>query len=994
MDGGRLPVDWAERERVRTDFDHNLVVEAGAGTGKTTLLVDRTLHAISTGTLRLSRMVIVTYLEKAAIELRQRIRARLEQSAHTGEVAARSFVERALYELPTARIGTLHGLGHGILLRHAIEMGLDPNMVVWDAVETDRQRRLALRQWFTRPHPEVFNVMRLGISYPEFERVLEAVPELPGDETAWGEPPESVDDLLKTFSTTLDRLSDAIAAAAPDSEDRGVRQVAEWREKIGRLQSLPASAVAGRLYDLKLEAPVGSQENWGSHRTSLVEQKAELRALRARLDTWQAAVAGAAGQRLVAAGQDFARFFQTWRQERRAVIYDDQVRLVAAALRDSAIRQDEATSLDAIMVDEYQDTSPVQVEIVNALAAGPNGAGEAPPPAGRLVLVGDPKQSIYGFNGADLTQAQRWSTDLVARGGAVLVPITVNFRSRPPIVDAVNQTFAAVFNTDASRDPQYRPLVPYREPQPGPAVHRFRLHDDEKGTQKKRQREQNLSSDAARAREAAAVAALIGRALNEGWMVGDGRERRPLQLRDVTILVPGRTGLDLYHRALDEAGIPVLGGAGRDFYRRDEVRGLGAVLRAVVLPEDALAVVAALRSPFFGVEDRELMRHRTAGGRFSLDRPGGPEGPVRDALGTLSTWAGWWMDRGLTEVLERAAALVREQFDAREAANVNALIEECARYASRWGAAEYVDWLWARIVAGDEGDEAVPDAASDAVSFSTIHRAKGLEWPLVIVASLRHERPPRRDPLVYDPRSQEFGLRIGGRKTASFAKVEEEVRAEEDAERRRLWYVALTRARDHLVILESDPEVVLFKNLAVEEESWPAAEPVPARGALASRPAGPVFEPRRSISAEVLADEPNPGAGSHLRMRSWVRRMLSRSASARTDLVASAPPALREGLLWIKGRPWVPAGSARTGVPVHVEGSPGVDDVIDVMVETEAGAILVNIVDGRNAGGTRDALARMLAALAAAGMPVAEGVLAAPDICQEWHVETRYELSD
>ncbi len=90
----------------------------------------------------------------------------------------------------------------------------------------------------------------------------------------------------------------------------------------------------------------------------------------------------------------------------------------------------------------------------------------------------------------------------------------------------------------------------------------------------------------------------------------------------------------------------------------------------------------------------------------------------------------------------------------------------------------------------------------------------------------------------------------------------------------------------------------------------------------------------------------------------------------------------------------MPAGSARTGVPVHVEGSPGVDDVIDVMVETEAGAILVNIVDGRNAGGARDALARMLAALAAAGMPVAEGVLAAPDICQEWHVETRYELSD
>ncbi len=978
------PADWAERERVRTDFHHNLVVEAGAGTGKTTLLVERTLYAIATGTLQLSRMIVVTYLEKAAVELRQRIRTRLEEALAAGDEAARPFLERALHELPTARIGTLHGLGHGILLRHAVELGLDPRMTVWDAVETERQRNLALRQWFMSPHPEVLHAMRLGVSYQDFEILLRTVAGLPGDETAWGEPPESADALLTAFLTTLDHLARVIATVAPDPEDRGVRQVAEWREIFGRIGDLPAASAVARLYGLKLSAPAGSQARWARERVHLVEQKAELQALRERLQAWQAAAAASAGQRLVAAARDFSHFFQTWRRERRAVIYDDQVRLVAAALLDRDIREEEAASIDAILVDEYQDTSPIQVEIVSALAAGPGGtAAEAPPP-GRLVLVGDPKQSIYGFNGADLAHARRWAENLLTGGSAVLVPITTNFRSRPAILDVVNQTFLAVFNTDAMRDPEYRPLVPYREPHADPAVHRFRLYEEG----------EDLTSDAARAREAAAVASIIRCAVDEGWTVADQGQHRPLRLRDVTILVPRRTGLDLYRRALDDAGIPVRGGAGRDFYRRDEVRGLSAVLRAVVLPEDGLAVLAALRSPFFGIEDRELMRHRKEGGHFALGGSRGPEGPVRDALGMLQTWADAWPDAPLADLLEKVAAPVREQFDAREAANVDALIEECARYAPRWGGAEYAEWLWARVVAGDEGDEAVPDAASDAVSFSTIHRAKGLEWPLVIVANLRHERAVRRDPVVFDRKSQQFGLRIGGRKTGSFSGVEEEVRAEEDAELRRLWYVALTRARDHLVIMETDPEVVLFRHLAIRSQPGPAP---------AARPPVTVAPTRRQAvlgSGQLLGLEASP-AGSIGRasskggeMRLWVRRLLSDAASNRTAWLARAPSSLRPGLQWMQGRPWVPDQPVRTGIPVHVEGEPAVDDVIDVMIETEAGAVLVQVLDGGEADQVRGALARTLAALAAAGMPLKMGVLIAPELGCEWPIDPGGSISD
>ncbi|MGC8488438.1 MAG: UvrD-helicase domain-containing protein [Clostridia bacterium] len=994
MSGAQVPVDWTQREQVRTDFAHNLVVEAGAGTGKTTLLVERTLFGLASGQLTLPRLAVVTYLEKAAVELRQRIRSRIAQALDTeSDPLVRQRLQRAVVDLPEARIGTLHGLGHGILVRHAIELGLDPRMTVWDAVETERQRESALRAWLREPHPEVVDALRLGVRFGDIRLLLETVLDLPGDHTAWGPAPEAVDQLVEGFLTVLEHLQMVIDTEQPDPEDRGVRQVVEWRETFSRLASMPASMRVARLYSLKLGAPAGRQANWGGARARLGEQKAVLSALRERLETWQAALAGTTGKRLVASGEAFAAYFRAWRLERRAVIFDDQVDLVREALQDRDIRDMEAGSLDAILVDEYQDTSAAQAAIVRALAAGPGRRAADLPPAGRLVLVGDPKQSIYGFNGADLIQARQWSEGLVRDGAAVLVPITVNFRSRPQILERVNETFAAVFATEPDRDPAYRPLVPHRTDGPAPAVRRYRLYEEG----------EDLASDAARSREAAAIAALIGRAVHDGWPVAAPQGTRRLQFRDVTILVPRRTGLDLYRRALEEAGIPVLGGSGRDFYRRDEVRGLAAVLRAVVLPDDRLAVMAALRSPFFGVEDRLLMRHTLNGGGLSVDEPGDPANPVAVALARLGGWSRTWTGRPLAVLLEEVAAPLWEEMDGRERANVDALIAECARYAERWGGAEYVEWLWTRIRAGDEGDEPVPAGAADAVQFSTIHRAKGLEWPMVVVANLRHERPPRQDVVLYDRAHQRWGLKIGPKKTAAFDDVAEELRAEGEAEARRLWYVALTRARDHLIVMETDPAMPLFQHLVAEAEPWaamPARVPSGSPHSTGARRAGLGL----SIPESPLHPGGEAGAdGDHLQFgrlfHVWAARMFSEPRARRDAVVSRAPDGVQDALRWLARRPWVPEAPARTEVSVHALGPPPIDGVIDVLIEDSRGFWVVELKTARTGADVLPASYRTqirlyLAALADVGVRVQGGVVSAPFDRREWRVNNLGQDAD
>ena len=445
-----------------------------------------------------------------------------------------------------------------------------------------------------------------------------------------------------------------------------------------------------------------------------------------------------------------------------------------------------------VFVDEFQDTDPLQAELAFYLCGDP-------PEAGKLCLVGDPKQSIYRFRRADIALYQTVS----ARAGGA-EPLTQNFRSVPSIVEFANHHFQRVMEEVEGVQAPYVALAAGREDH-GPALWWFGEAVDEKQSQVW----ELEAGDVARCARAAVASA---------WEVSDPDTGtlRPARYADICVLIPSRTNLRRLERAFDAEGVPYRVESGELVLATQEVRELLACLRAIDDPSDQVALVAALRSPIYGCSDPELLRWTEEGGRFDYERPGtGTVERVRTALDDLSGF-----HRRRLEV--SVPSLVQEVVDSR-------LLVPCAlgqprpreawrryRYvvararafaeAGHTTLREFVEWMegldreGARDVAG-----AVAESDEDAVRVLTIHGAKGLEFPILLLTgwgSVRHFQAPlvladRVDGVVHVG----FGPRDGERwETAGYADAAERERGLQEAEALRMVYVAVTRARDHLVL--------------------------------------------------------------------------------------------------------------------------------------------------------------------------------------------------
>jgi ATP-dependent exoDNAse (exonuclease V) beta subunit len=801
--------DHAARELVRTAWDVNLVVEAGAGTGKTTLLVERTLHAVLERRVPVTEIALITFMEKAAMELRDRLAERLRQAGDRGAGDA-GWIRRQLAVLPDAPITTLHGLGHRIVQNAAHRLFDTAEPEVWDAIETDRQRRLAFEEWlreFPRARRHLTRFRSLGIDWGRWQDLLIRMPR---DATAESPPPppEPLDVLIPAWAEDLQHLYRAALQAGVDPAEAGRRQIEELYRQAMIFLRLPEEAWPRLLLDLPLKAPQGNQARWKPHQHLLQEQKARLRAWAERIQAWRQAWAETVLADLVTEAREFQQFWDAWRRTAGAVTFEDQIRMAVELLQhDPDLRARESGRIRQLMVDEFQDTDPLQVELVQWLAQDPTVAasapGEAPVPPGRLVVVGDVKQAIYRFRGADVENARRWMTRLVESGQAMRVAITDNFRSAPAIIHAVNRVFADVM-TGQGPHPPYTALTVGRSvaETERPRVYRLPAAGETRGLE--------------REQEAELAARFMTTAWRDGWPVRDpdGRERA-IGPNDMALLVPRRTGLDVYREALTAAGLPLRASGARQFYRREEIRALAAVLRASAVPDDAPAVLAALRSPVFGLSDEDLGRHRQQGGSWH-PLVSQPPGPVADALAVLRSWASGWDRLGAAGVLAAAWSRTGDG-DLERLANVDKLVEQAWRYGRRWGFGVYSRWLWERVQAGDLEDEAEAPGV-EGVRVTSIHQAKGLEWPLVVVAGLSG-RGQADGPILVDAAGRRVAARIAGVETREWATTLARVKEAAEAEERRLWYVALTRAKEYLAVSEAAPP--LFRHLLAD---WPVFE--------------------------------------------------------------------------------------------------------------------------------------------------------------------------
>jgi ATP-dependent helicase/nuclease subunit A len=826
-------VDHDARERITVGgVNETLFVEAGAGTGKTSTLVARIVQLVLHEEESLADLAAITFTEAAAAELRDRVRHALVREAAEGDESRRERAAAALADFDVAAITTLHGFALRLLSEHPIDVAIPPRVEVLDEVQSllafeDRWQK-AVQRWQTDPRYEA-HVVRLWSCNIELRRrngsSLQDVAAVFDDN--WDRledlPVVALRDPVRLDRTALRAAIDAALACrswCTNPDDRMVARIDEREPQLRTLRDVDPDDDERLLTLLAAHTKLdhgnaGSKKHWpdlGAVRACLQEVDAEVAALRRRavddiLTIWMGIL------------RDLTLEAALVRRDAGRLEFHDLLVLARRLLRTSpAARRAVHQRYRRLLLDEFQDTDPIQIELALRIAAAPDAQPAdwraLEPPPGRLFVVGDPKQSIYRFRRADIGLFHQARTLF---GDDAAVSLTQNFRTVEPIVAWVNAVFDALMPEATPSQPRYRPLVAARAPS-APSVHlvtRFGpAHPDAP------------SAADLREREAADVAAIIAdiRAHPASRPVAerhpDGERWRPARLADVTILIPSRTSLPMLEAALAALDLPYRVDTSTLVFDSPEVRDLLTVLRALDDPADAVAVVGALRSPLFACADTDLFDWAQAGGRWDYRQAARPDHEPADAaspvvaaaLGRLSTWhddARWCEPAVLLEriVRERDVFVVglteRRPRDAWR--RTRFLIDQARQFADVQGGHLRAFVRWAELQRNEGArvpEPLLPDLDDDAVRIMTFHGAKGLEFPIVILSGLTtRPRAATGGPQVRWETTGHPQVTMGKQRSTDRFDVLNEFESEMDAdEKLRLLYVGATRARDHLFV--------------------------------------------------------------------------------------------------------------------------------------------------------------------------------------------------
>ena len=814
------PLDHAARHQIDDDLAVTLFVEAGAGAGKTTALAGRIVALVRAG-VPITGIAAITFTEKAAAELRAKARDMLAERLldHHESDEHRRLLRLALDDVDGAPIGTLHAFAGRLLREFPVEAGLPPGFTVLDEVASDIafEERWSTHLLDTLDDPEQAQVVLYarsdGLRIEGLRRLARAF----GD--GWDLVRERVDQsALPPSAPSLDRFVHQMEQLVEQTEAPEGDKVAAKLVQLGqRVRFLHAAAADPFLiFDdsspkLFASRNVGNKVNW--KKTPAGE--AGLHEFRAALDelgeTWGALQTSHRVQWHLAVGASIAGFTldaATQRRDRGELEFHDLLVLARDLIAgNDRVRAELHHRYPRILIDEFQDTDPVQLEIAVRLAADP----QLPQPsdwrrlhpiAGRLFFVGDPKQSIYRFRRADIAQYLRAASQL----GAAQLALTTNFRSTPAVLDWANHTFANLIIETVDAQPAYRALDSHRAELAGSVT---LVGVDPHG-------DKPLAEELRR-REATDVAATIQRALRDQWLVEvrspESRQSivRPCRLGDMAILIPSRLALAMLQQALGDAGIPYQAENSSVVYATTEIRMLMLALRAIDDPTDELALVSTLRSPLYGCSDRDLYAWFTAGGRWGLDarvavpQDADPPDSVAEAFRSLQALAEirhWVTPSELVSRLiaeRRVLELALAGPGARDAwRRIRFVVDQARAWSDAGGVGlrNYLAWVQRQGEDGRYIAEAVlPETDIDAVRIMTIHAAKGLEFPITIVAGTTTQRSrPRSQSLVW---TEDSWTLTSGADYETYKPIDEQLG---DHERLRLLYVACTRARDHLIV--------------------------------------------------------------------------------------------------------------------------------------------------------------------------------------------------
>ena len=857
----RLPelplADSEARRAILNDLDETLFVEASAGTGKTASLVGRVVNLVASGKATLDRIAAITFTEAAAAELRDRVRQQLELA---GDDESRSKEQRqrclqGVADLDQAAIATLHAFASLILHERPLQAGLPPGFETSDEIATEIRFKEEWDAWLDGTLEEsspLAGPMSMAVSldmrlssltetalkfhknYIDLEGV-QFTPWPPQDGCAVGQIAAALPELerLCQFSRLGigDRLYDHV-----HSKLAGLRRLGDAE---------PGSAAPWRLMSqlLPLKQSRGRQADWDKDPNSGQNACARLKSLIEELD--EAAKQDIDRARigallpLLQGVRDFVLEYAARRKVEGRAEFHDLLVWARELLRDNLeVRDYFRHRFSHLLIDEAQDTDPIQAEIAMFLAESvPAGSAsdERPrsweritPEKGKLFVVGDPKQSIYRFRRADVVQMRRLRERMQEAGGST-VSLVQNFRSQERLVSWVNHVFGQWMSgggegqdDDSCLQAEYEAMHAQRDGGGGGTSHPSvwalaNVHTED------------LTEPVRRA-EAEDIASLLLQIVSAPWQTMDraasdsaGHEvYRPVSYADICILMPRRTGLQTLERGMERHNIPYRLESASLIFETQEIRDLLNCLRAIDDPANQVATVAALRSPAFGCSDVDLLLHRESDGSFNYlaDLSQQRKGPVVDALMALQGFHnrrtdgsigalidGFVRDRMLMEVAIDHPRM-REQWR-----RYRFMVEQAWQFSAVAGNSlrAFVEWMEEQVSGRALVTEApVPESDENAVRVMTVHSAKGLEFPVVILTGINSRTDFRRDLAYFDRDQARAGVGFttgnGRFETAEYDALMEFEKSMFAAESVRLMYVAATRARDHLVLSMRRPK--------------------------------------------------------------------------------------------------------------------------------------------------------------------------------------------
>ncbi len=828
--------DLSARNKIFSDFEHNFLVEASAGSGKTSCLVKRMVALVKSGRYTVAQIAAITFTRKAALELKERFQQEIESEyRHTNIAKEKELLFSALDNMGQCYIGTIHSFCARILRERPIEAGLDPDFKEMDDIDNAIFMEQAWEEYLAnlriQEHDHFQNLRALGIQISDLEEIYKLVsqfPEVMIVQQKIDKPPldKAMDELLLFCKEAIEYIPEI----PPEKGFDSVQQIVLQTERL-KMSPLYAQNYPFRISLLE-QFSKNSQKTgavtlkcWRSkdkakeYRDTILP-KLNKEHIEPTLTRWREYCHNP----IFCFVKPAVDYYHRFRARHSLLNFQDLLLNTAALLRDNfEVRRYFQQKYRTILVDEFQDTDPIQAEIIFFLTGeqlAERDWKKLSPRNGSLFVVGDPQQAIYHFRRADIAVYNQVKM-LIAENKGQVLRLNANFRSLHSLGRFINPLFQDLFpGQEDELQVNYTPMQTTRDDRKGfiSGVYQILISPG-------KEREVTIKNDAQ------AIALLIRDWINSKVKIVRTEEElaqgisSAVEYQDFMILLRYKKDMDIYAKVLSEYSIPVTVSGSTALNKSLYLRELLKLLRLLKDPENQILLVAVLRGIFFGFSDQELYEYKEAGGNFTLfadipdDLENGLGQKFEDFFRQIREYYFWSSEYSPVTALEKImiktgllpylSGGITENESGSELFFVLEYLRklEMRDYFSYAGMVEQLERLWE---SGAE-EEFKMGVTENAVRIMNLHKAKGLESPIVFLAMSYSISKPK--PKYYIERFgdipeghftvQRYNYFGNGPIIAQPPDWEKYSRLESsylEAEETRLLYVAVTRAKNMLVI--------------------------------------------------------------------------------------------------------------------------------------------------------------------------------------------------